>query len=74
MLYVYVSTEHFTMSDNENEHDNEVVINVDRRLERLELAQQAASNRAKKMLDRVCQQMQEGYKRIRTDMAQAIYL
>ena len=57
------------MSDIENEHDNEVVINVDRRLERLELAQQAASTHAEQMLDCVCQCMEDGYGRICTDMA-----
>ena len=41
------------MSDNEN--GNEVEINVDRRLERLELAQQRATTRAEQMLDCVCQ-------------------
>ena len=54
------------MSDNENERDNEVVINVDRHLKCLELAQQVASTQ---MLDRICQRMEDSYTRIRTDMA-----
>ena len=49
--------------------DSEVEINVNHRVEHLELAQQQSATRSEQMLDRVCQKMEDNYERIRANMA-----
>ena len=44
--------------------DSEAEISVNRRMERLELAQQQLATRSGQLLDRLCQKMEDNYERI----------